>query len=303
MNASSLTRLFILAAIWGGSFLFMRLAVPELGALPTAFFRVFLAAIGLWAMLLVRRIPLRMQGKWPAALVLGVINAGVPFVMFSLAARHLPAGYSAILNATTPLMGVLIGATAFGEPVTTRKLAGVFLGLLGVVVLAHTGPLAITGTVLWSVAACLIATACYALASYLTRQWITLRGGLDSQLLSLGSQVGATLALLPFMLWQISTSPVAWGSISGRAWGSVAGLGLLCTSLAFILYFQLIAAVGPLRSLLVTFLIPLFGVLWGWLFLGEPVSAAYAAGGGLIGLALWLILRPDATAAPAPARR
>lgn len=291
MPVASLLRLFVLAALWGGAFLCTRILAPAWGAGPTAFGRVALAVAGLAALLAVLRIPLRWHGKLGAALVLGVVNSGVPFLMFSLAARTLPAGYSAILNATTPLMGVLIGAAAFGERITAARLGGVALGLSGVALLAQAGPVAMTESALASVAACLVATACYGLAGFLTRRWITARGGLDSRLLAFGSQAGATLVLAPFALWDALHHPVDWNAGGAAPWVALLALGLLCTALAYVLYFRLIADVGPLKALTVTFLIPVFGVAWGALLLGEAVTWAHAAGGGLIALALWLVLR------------
>lgn len=308
MNTASLVRLFTLAALWGGSFLFMRMIVPVLGAVPTAFGRVALAALGLVALVVVARLRPAYQGKLGAALLLGVVNSGIPFLMFALAARVLPAGYSAILNATTPLMGVLIGALAFGERITGARLGGVVLGMAGVAVLAQTGPVALTAPVLGGIAACLVATACYGAAGFLTRRWITARGGLDSRLVALGSQWGAVLVLAPFAAWELWRQPglpATFIAAPPVIWAALLAMGLLCTAFAYVLYFRLIADVGPVKALTVTFLVPLFGVAWGWLVLGEAATGAHAAGGGLIAGALWLVLRPVpavVAAAPAPLR-
>ncbi len=191
-------RLIALSAIWGASFLFMRIIAPVLGALPTAFFRVLFSSLGLIVILLAWRVRWDFKGKLRATMLLGMINSGIPFAMYSLAARVLPAGYSAILNATTPLMGVLIGALFFSDRLTTTKLIGVILGLAGVAVLTQTGPAAMTPAMLLGAGACLIATACYGLAGFLTRRWITDQGGLDSKLVAMGSQLGAAALLLPF---------------------------------------------------------------------------------------------------------
>jgi drug/metabolite transporter (DMT)-like permease len=293
MDIASRTRLVLLAALWGGSFLFMRIAAPVLGAIPTAFARVALGALGLALLIGVLRAPRAFKGLFAATLALGVLNSGIPFLMFSLAAKVLPAGYSAILNATTPLMGVLIGSTLFKESVSAWKLVGMGLGLAGVAVLMRAGPADADAAVLLGVGACLVATACYALAGFLTRRWITQRGGLDSKLVAIGSQLGATVLLVPFMAWHATVEPSpAWSAVDAKVWLSMLALGLLCTSLAYVLYFRLIADVGPLKALTVTFLVPPFGVLWGWWLLGEPVSWAHLAGGGLIAVALWMVLRP-----------
>lgn len=291
MTTTNLARLLLLAALWGGSFLFMRIAAPVLGAVTTSFLRVALGALGLLAIVALMRVPLRYGPMLRSTLLLGALNSGLPFLLFSAAATVLPAGYSAILNATTPLMGALIGFAAFGERLDRLKLLGLLLGLGGVAVLTRTGPAQLDLPMLAGVAACLAATACYGWAGFLTRRWITQRGGLDSRLVALGSQVGAALLLLPLAAAQQALHPLAWGQVPPAVWAAVLALGLLCTSWAYVLYFELIEQVGPVKALTVTFLIPLFGVLWGAWLLGEAVTAAHAAGGSLIALALWCVLR------------
>ncbi len=296
MRAADYLRLLGLAAIWGASFLFVRLLVPQIGTLPTAFGRVFLACLGLALIVLALRIDWDFRGLLRRVLLLGVISAGIPFAMYAVAAQHLPAGYLAIFNATTPLMGVLIGALFFGEALSASKGAGVLLGLAGVALLSRTGPVAFDLNLAWGAAACLVATACYGLSGFLTRRWVTERGGLDSRLLAFASQVGATLSLLPLLLCDLP-GPASLAPWSDPAtWLALVGLGVVCTAFAFILYFRLIADIGPVKSMTVTFLIPLFGVFWGVLLLDEPLSWAYLHGGVLIALALWLVLRPPRTA-------
>jgi drug/metabolite transporter (DMT)-like permease len=291
MNAINSLRLVGLAAIWGASFLFMRMIAPVLGAVPTAFFRVLLAAIGLFTLLLVLGIKLDFHGKFKHTLLLGLINSGIPSVMFSLAALVLPAGYSAIFNATTPLMGALIGALFFAEKMTLNKASGVLLGLFGVMLLTRTGPLAFSVELLWGALACLLATTCYGFSSFLARRWLDQQGGLDSRLATFGSMLGATLLLLPLFAYSVATQPPAsWGGL--KVWLALLGLGLVCTAFAFALYFQLISQIGPLKSMAVTFLIPPFGVFWGVLLLDEPLSWSYLYGGSVIVLALYLVLKP-----------
>lgn len=280
-----------LAAIWGASFLFMRIIAPEIGTLPTAFFRVSIAAAGLLVMLTVMRVNWDFQGKFKTILLLGVINSGIPATLYSVAAQVLPAGYSAIFNATTPLMGVLIGGLFFSERLTPSKVAGVCLGLFGVGVLTRAGPVAFDLELLMGALACLLATTCYGFAGFLARRWLDQRGGLDSRLAALGSMLGATLFLLPLFAYSaIVHPPASWGG--WHVWLSLLGLGLMCTAFAYVLYFRLLTAIGPVRSMTTTFLIPPFGVLWGALLLDEPLSMAHLYGGILIAGALWLVLRP-----------
>lgn len=293
MNPVDLLRLLSLAAIWGASFLFMRIIAPVIGTIPTAFFRVSIAFVGLVVILALMRIDWNFRGKLKVAMGLGLINSGIPATFYSLAAQTLPAGYSAIFNATTPLMGVLIGGLFFSEQLTVAKVSGVFLGLLGVGILTRAGPVAFDLQLLMGALACLMATTCYGFAGFLTRRWLDHQGGLDSRLSALGSMFGATVFLLPLFGYSvISQPPASWGGWS--VWLSLLGLGLVCTALAYILYFRLLSSIGPVKSMTVTFLIPPFGVLWGALLLDEPLGMAHLYGGVLIAAALWLVLKPAA---------
>src|SRR5450830_546974 len=297
MKPADLLRLLVLSAIWGSSFLFMRIVVPELGALNTAFFRVLFAAAGLILILAALRVKWRFAGKLRVAMLLGVINSGIPFALFSFAATVLPAGYSAVFNATTPLMALVIGALFFGDKLTTRKVAGVIFGLAGVAELTRAGPIAFNASTVFGALACLLATSCYGLSSFLTKRWISARGGLDSKLLAFGSQLGAVAVLLPFFAVTAGiTGAPPHGNVG--TWLALLALGFVCSAVAYILFFRLIADIGPTRSLSVTFLIPVFGVFWGWLFLHEQLSWAYAAGALLIGVALLLVLNPATASAP-----
>lgn len=299
MNPVDILRLLSLAAIWGASFLFMRIIAPVIGTIPTAFFRVSIAFVGLLVILALMRIDWNFRGKLKIVMVLGLINSGIPATFYSLAAQVLPAGYSAIFNATTPLMGVLIGALFFSEKLTMTKVSGVFLGLFGVGILTGAGPVAFDLQLLMGALACLLATTCYGFAGFLARRWLDHQGGLDSRLAALGSMFGATVLLLPLFGYSVICHPPAsWGGWS--VWLSLLGLGLVCTALAYILYFRLLSSIGPVKSMTVTFLIPPFGVLWGALLLDEPLGMAHLYGGVLIAAALWLVLKPAASATKEP---
>ncbi len=296
VRLADLLRLLLLAAIWGASFLFMRIVAPVLGSMPTAFFRASFGMLGLLAILLLMRVSWDFRGKLKQCLVLGVINAGLPSAMYCMAALVLPAGYSSILNATTPMMGVLIGMLFFAEALTLSKAAGVAIGLFGVAVLTRTGPVEFDLELLLGAAACLVATTCYGFAGFLTRRWIGQQGGLDNRLTAFASLCGASLFLLPLFAGALTLQPPAsWGGLD--VWLSLASLGLICTAFAYVLYFRLLSDIGPIKASTTTFLIPPFGVLWGWLLLDEPLSWAYLYGGVLIMIALWLVVRPTATPA------
>ncbi|WHU89945.1 DMT family transporter (plasmid) [Pantoea agglomerans] len=293
MKTTDSVKLLLLAAIWGASFLFMRIAVPEMGAINTAFLRGLFGALGLALVMLLMRKPFSYQGKFRIILLLGMFNAGLPFLMYCLAAQILPAGYSAILNATTPIMGALIGASFFQQQLTANNVVGMGLGFAGILLITTTGDSAMSAHLASGVLACLIATACYGMAGYLAKRWT---GGLDATQSAFASQVGATLFLLPFFAFNFSNTPgTSWTHV--QAWMCILSLGFICTALAYILYFRLITDIGPLKSMTVTFLIPPFGILWGWLVLDETLNQGFAIGAALICVAVWLVVRPPRAAA------
>ncbi|TYK71335.1 EamA family transporter [Comamonas sp. Z3] len=297
MSVASLIRLMTLAALWGGSFLFMRVAVPHLGAVPTAVGRGLFSALGLGAALFAMGYRPRIgRHLWPL-LGLGVINSGIPFLMYALAAQVLPSGYSAIFNATTPLVATVVGALVFAEAITPARVAAVLLGIGGVAVLAQAGPLDLSTAVLGGMAACFVATVCYAFSSYLTLRLAGANASMDTRAAVFISQLGALMVLTPALLIDMALEPGMLARLEAApllAWGNVALLGLLSTALAYVLYFRLIADEGPQKALTVTFIVPVFAVLWGWALLDESLTVAHAMGGGLIALSLWLVLRPKA---------
>ena len=292
MSLASLSRLMLLAALWGGSFLFMRVAVPLLGAVPTAAGRGLFSVAGLGLALACMGYRPRL-GKylWPL-LLLGVINSGIPFLMYALAAQVLPSGYSAIFNATTPLVATVVGALVFGEGITPARVVAVLLGICGVAVLAQAGPLEITPAVLGGMAVCFVATVCYAFASFLTLKLAGANAPVDMRAAVFISQLGALLVLIPALLINLAVQHLRAAPL--LAWGNVALLGLLSTALAYVIYFRLIADEGPHKALTVTFIVPIFAVLWGRLLLNEPLSLAHLLGGGLIAVSLWMVLKPAA---------
>ncbi|MBC8724645.1 DMT family transporter [Paraburkholderia sp. 31.1] len=296
MKPIDLARLVLLSAIWGSSFLLMRIVVPGTGIVTTTFLREGLGASGLALVLLFARLPWRFDGKLHLAMLLGVLNSAVPFLLYSVAAEVLPSGYSAIINATTPMMGVVIGAMFFAERVTPAKSLGVVVGLCGVGVLTQRGPVTFGWQELQGVVACLLAVACYGFSGFLTQRWIAGRGGLDNRLLAFGSQFGAVVVLVPLFGYQAFLHAAHLPSEPGT-WLAIAALGFGCSTLAYLLYFRLIADIGPLRSMSVTFLVPLFGVVFGAIFLHERLTLAHLTGGLLIAVALYLVLVPSRSSA------
>jgi len=270
----ALALLVTLAALWGGSFVFMRVAVPALGAIPLAYVRVSIAAAVLLAIAFAqRRIP-PFRTRWKQFAVVGVVNSAIPFVLFCYAEQHISASAGAVLNATSPFFAAIAGAMWLSQPITAQKVAGIVLGLVGVVVLVGLQPGATSNDTLLAVGACLIAAVCYTLAGVYTKRALS---DVPSRSIACASLVAAALALMPLL--PFTTIP---GPLTAIVLANVAGLAVGSTAIAYLIYFKLIADVGPQRALTVTFLIPLFGILWGALFLGEPLTSNLLLGGALV---------------------
>jgi drug/metabolite transporter (DMT)-like permease len=293
MRAGDVARLLALAALWGGSFLFMRVAVVPLGPIATAELRVLFAAAALLVWLGIARIGLGWRDHWRLYLVVGAINSAAPFALYAFSALHLPVSYLVVLNATTPFFGAMVAAAWLGERFTGRAALGLVAGVGGVAMLVGLGPVLPTAPVAWAIAASLLAALCYAIAAaYLKRR----THAPVPAAVATGSQIAATIALLPLL----TVAPAAAWPSSGE-WLAVILLGVLCTALPYLLYFRLLADVGATRALTVTFLIPAFGMLWGAVFLGETITGTMAAGCGLVLVGTALILwRPAPARAPVP---
>ena len=285
MKHADVARLVALAAIWGASFLFMRIAAPALGPIGTAALRVALAAATLAGWLRFAGIELAWRDHWRFYLVVGLTASGLPFALYAFSALHLPASYLAVINATAPLFGALVSALWLRERLSARAAVGLVMGVAGVAMLVGLGPLRPTPMVAWAIAAAAGAALSYAIAAaYMKRRASTV----DAAAIAAGSQLGATLALAPLL---VPLPPLAWPTPG--EWWAVVLLGVVCTGAAYLLYFRLIADVGPTRALTVTFLIPVFGMLWGALFLGEAITPTMVAGCALVLIGTVLIVRPD----------
>ncbi|MDQ3058714.1 MAG: DMT family transporter [Pseudomonadota bacterium] len=258
----------MLAAIWGSSFLFMRLAALEFGALPTAAVRVAIAALLLLPLVALRGLLPALKKHWRHTFFVGLLNAGIPFACIAFALLSISTGLSAILNATVPMFGALIAWVWLRDKPTASRLLGLLIGFTGVALLAWDKasfkPDASGIAPAWAVLACLLAGVCYGLSASYTKRYLS---GLPPLVTAAGSQIGATLGLaLPaWWLWPARLP-------GASAWLAVLALGVVCTGLAYIVFFRLIENAGPPRALAVTFVVPVFAVLYGALFLGESVT-------------------------------
>jgi drug/metabolite transporter (DMT)-like permease len=283
LKPADILRLFALAAIWGASFLFFRMAVPSIGAVWFAELRVAIASVVMLAYVLAMGVRLDVRLHWRAYVMMGILNAALPWTLYAYAGLYLGAGTMSILNATTPLFAAICGALWLGEPFTARKLAGLALGIVGVTLVVGLGPMALTADVVRGTAACIGATLCYAVST----TWLKrISGAVPPIALSAATLVVASIAIAPFL--PPAPAPEAF---TPQVVAAVLGVSLLCSALAFVLFFRLIADLGPTRTLTITFLIPVFGVLWGAVFLGEPVGAGTIAGGLVVLAAMRLVMR------------
>jgi drug/metabolite transporter (DMT)-like permease len=276
-------RLLALAALWGGSFAFMRIAVAGLGPMWLATSRVTLAFLALFALALARGDVPALRERWRDYLVIGILNTALPFSLFSYAAQYIAASTASILNATSPFFATIIAALWHGDRVTPAKLAGMTLGIVGVALLVGWQPEPLSAQRLIALSACLVGALCYGIASVYAKVRLA---GLPSFAIALYSQLAAMIVLvpaLPFVLLPVSITPLVAAN--------VLALAVASTAVAYLLYFKLIANIGPTRALTVTFLIPLFGVLWGFLFLDEKIGANTLAACALIVCGTWLAVR------------
>ena len=281
-TASTRVEFLLLAALWGASFLFMRMGAAEFGAWATAGVRVAVASAFLGPILW-------WHGRWPdlrrhalPILFMGLLNSALPFALYAYALQSISTGLTSILNATSPLMGALVAWLWLKDRPGGLRALGLLIGFAGVVLLSwgKLGPGADAGS--WAVLACLGATFCYGLSASFTKKYLT---GVHPLATATGSQFGAALVLAWPTLHYWPPAPP-----STVAWGALAAVGILCTGIAYILFFRLIERAGPAKAMTVTFLIPVFALLYGAVLLGESITLQMLLGGGIVlcGVALAL---------------
>ncbi|SES88075.1 DMT family transporter [Stigmatella erecta] len=261
----------VLGAIWGASFLFMRIAAKDFGALPLVEIRLALGGLVLLPFLWGARKAFPLQ-LWPKLALIGAINSALPFALFAWAAQRAPAGIAAITNSTAVLFTALVAFVFYGERIGPRRGVALAVGFGGVVVLAsgkaagaNIGGAVVAGTT----AACL-----YGIGVNMVKRHLS---GLPAGAVASATLSCAAVLTLPFaaVAWPPQPIPVV-------SWLSAAALGVLCSGIAYVLYYRLIQRIGASRAVTVTYLVPLFGVAWAWLLLGEPLTLTLAIAGTLI---------------------
>ena len=274
MRPKDLGALMLLGALWGGSFLFIRVAVPALGPFVLMELRVGLAVVALTLYAVVVGRLSKLRARWREFLIIGTVNTAIPFSLIAAAEIYLTASLAAILNSTTVLFTALVAAVWMGDPLSMRKVVGVILGIVGVAVLVGWDPIELSGVILLSVGAMLAASLSYALgAVYIKRTF----KGIPPLSMSLGQLTGGAIVLLP-----LAAASLPGERPSAAVTLCVLGLALLSTAVAYLLYFRLIENVGPTSTVTVTLLVPLFGLLFGVLLLDEPFGWGTLAGLAII---------------------
>ncbi len=288
MRTQDLVRLVTLAALWGASFLFMRIAVPHVGAAWLVEGRALAGGFVIAAFVLATAVPMQLARFWRGYLVMGIVSVAIPFLLFATAVKSIDASTAAVLNSTSPIFGVIVAAIWIGEKITLEKGLGIGMSMAGIAILVGWTPRPLNAEELLACAMCLGACVCYGFVAVFAK--VKLKGAPPAAISAASCLVGAA-AMAPFTPWAVAAGPVPM-----QAWLAIAALGVLSTGIAFILYFRLIADVGPVRGVMVTLLIPVFGILWGVLFLGEPVTAGRLAGCATVlagcALALGLVRLP-----------
>jgi drug/metabolite transporter (DMT)-like permease len=276
MNTAMAFEFVLLAAIWGGSFLLMKLGAAEFGPFAMAFLRVLLASLFLLPLLVWRGQLAALRQHLKPILFVGALNSGVPFALFGFSVLHISTGLSSILNATTPLWGAVVAWVWLRDKPTPLRILGLVIGFAGVAALAWDKATFKAGAASpgMAVLACLAATLCYGIAASFTKKYLT---GVPPLASATGSQIGASLLLLlPAATHMPAQAP------STNAWVAIILLAFFCTAVAYVLYFRLIERAGPARAVAVTFLIPVFGVAYGGLFLSEVITPTMVIFGAVI---------------------
>jgi drug/metabolite transporter (DMT)-like permease len=287
--------LVALSAIWGSSFIFIRYLAPIIGPLATADARMLFAGVALVLFFLLTRFKPEWRKNGRHFLVIGLLNSAVPFVLYSVAALVLPAAMEAIFNSMSPMFGAIFAALWMDERLTPRKVAGLLLGVAGVVVMSSLGGLSLDVKTVLAVAACVLAPMCYGLAGVYIR---TRASHVRPMAVAGGSQLLGGFALLPF----VAIAPPPLAVIDARVALIVVVFALLCSAVAYIMYYKLIADIGPTKALTVTFLIPVFAMVWGLLFLNETITWSMILGAVIILVGTFLVAarpkpRKESTAA------
>jgi drug/metabolite transporter (DMT)-like permease len=280
MPVKTLLQLVALSALWGASFLFIRIASPVLGPAVVAGIRISLATLTLACIMLAlrQRWP---WSHWRELLLIGVLSVALPFMLYAWAALHLPAGYSALLNTSAVVFGCLAGAWLKVDTLTPRKIIGCVIGFAGVALIVRLGPISPTPSVVLAALAYTAAAMCYGISNPLLKRAVT---RMEPVAIAGGIHLWSTIVVAPAAVWAL---PQARFTVPAMA--AVAVMGIVTSALAYWVLLRIMRQVSATAAMTPSFMIPLFGVLWGHLFLGEPVSSGMLVGAALVLLATALV--------------
>jgi len=284
MQPSDLVRFITLCAIWGSSFVFIRICAPVFGPVVTAAGRLGLAGLVLLAYLRATRFDAQWRTHRWTYFKIGWLASGLPFLCFAFGALRLPASLLSIINACTPLFTAIFAAIWLGEAFGPKRIAGMMLGIGGVSLANGFGNVELTPLNLFSIGVTLLGPMFYGLSGIYIKRCA-------SQLSPQGNAAWSQLSVAPFVFLLTPLSPpTAWPQ-PGQ-WAALAVLAILCSGVAYVLFYRLLADIGPTRAATITFVIPIFGMLWGALFLGEQITAGMLTGCGIMISGTWLVVGP-----------
>ncbi len=284
MSFKELIALIGLAALWGASFLFIRIAAPIFGPILTIEGRVSIAALALVLYLVITRKSLGFRKRWKQYIIIGALNAAIPFTLIATSALYLTASMSSILNSLTPLFTAIIVWGWLNESLSIRKWFGILVGVIGVVLLVGWSTIPFTKEIIIAIGLAVLSTISYGFAGVYAKKTFVDVAPIS---LAAGQQIAASILLIPFTIFNLPNTTSNFSLIPILA---VLALALFCTAIAYLLYFYLIENVGPTKTLSVTFLIPVFGMIWGVLILNEKITMGMLVGFIVILVSVFLIL-------------
>lgn len=270
MRLADFAKLLGLSSVWGASFLFMRVAAPAFGPIPLMMVRVGTALLCFLPFLLRPKVRAGLAQNAKHLFVVGLLSTAVPFSLLAFATLSLEAGFTSLINATTPLFAATVGAFWLGIPLKRIQVMGLLIGVSGVLILVWGKLSFSSGGAGWAIAAGLLASSSYGFSVHYTRRFLT---DVSAVVTSAGGMLGGSLALIPLGLWQWPAANPAL-----LEWGSALALGIFCTALAYLIFFDVIKRTGATNASTVTFMVPGFAILWGTVFLGETLTLRTVVG-------------------------
>jgi len=281
MTRKQVALLILISSLWGSSFIFMKVLSPVFGPILVSSLRLLGASLFLYIYMRLTKMKISFKRNILFFMTIGIINSAIPFVMYSFAALNIDASLSGTLNSSSPMFGAIFGYLLLGSKLKPKQIIGLIVGFIGVLVVSSASLESGSVDIVLSVIACILAAACYGLAGTFVKRRTTV---VDSSSLTLGSLFFAGIFLLPFSFFYDITSTIELNHIFYMIF-----FAIMCTAIPFIIYYQLIKEVGAVKALMVTYLMPLFTVLWSYIFLAEKAGINVYFGLIIILIGVYLI--------------